>query len=721
MNINKSFFIFFILFLSFHKLYPNQYSISINLPQQLLEENISKHAIFDVKELLFEACNCDINFNNETADIIIELPHIDLSLMAEPNRFSKKADFPFYHLPEHDYKWTLHQNENRIYLQLETISFSGISNGLYGLLQEKLGFAFIHARQTIIPDLSKWPLKTAFTWEAKARFDKRGFHLHTMHPIELAEPLLDHTFPGGLEMIKEYLEWLVRNNQNYFDFNLLESIDLDYWPQYAKEFVIYGQERGIIMGLDVSLHMIQQKAFKLYKNPPSSFRSRRNQIRRNLDKLFTAPWDYINMEFSTTEFSTGNQYRKEQLRLYIIDLLEEEYDAILTGREHVVKKDELISTGSTYTLTDEEKVTDAKRQTLVHTVMFYALEDESAPVYENENLSHMLDLMKKEMQVRETWFYPESAYWITFDNSVPMLLLPYLSGRLRDILLCHKLGVPGHITFSSGWEWGYWWIDWSIARWSWEHTFDEKIQDTHALQYINDVFQNDSIFTFFNKQLDLHESYLLEDELMRYMAAQTVTDEIPPPFNKEFHPRPRWRYKDLYRKSDSLTLDSLKTEGIIPLHEFGDASLIISAQYEKYFADDSIPLIRDLKKELYNAMVITALRAKHRAATLEYLSAKRRSNIDRDRDFDENKYLEVAGEIRSSAQHIVDETELLYRYPVELIARPYKGHTAYPYGYLYIPSKLHFWEREEEQIRRNRWGPLFMNIWDILMIGGLKN
>ena len=45
--------------------------------------------------------------------------------------------------------------------------------------------------------------------------------------------------------------------------------------------------------------------------------------------------------------------------------------------------------------------------------MFYNSFEENAPVYRNRNLRHMLDLLLNEKQKRETWYYPESAYWIT--------------------------------------------------------------------------------------------------------------------------------------------------------------------------------------------------------------------------------------------------------------------------------------------------------------------
>jgi hypothetical protein len=63
--------------------------------------------------------------------------------------------------------------------------------------------------------------------------------------------------------------------------------------------------------------------------------------------------------------------------------------------------------------------------------------------------------------------------------------------------------------------------------------------------------------------------------------------------------------------------------------------------------------------------------------------------------------------------------EKLYRYPVGLIARQRRSLTSYQFGYLYPVSDLIFWQREEEQVRRERFDPFFMNIWDFKRTIGL--
>jgi hypothetical protein len=70
---------------------------------------------------------------------------------------------------------------------------------------------------------------------------------------------------------------------------------------------------------------------------------------------------------------------------------------------------------------------------------------------------------------------------------------------------------------------------------------------------------------------------------------------------------------------------------------------------------------------------------------------------------------------------LVTGQEGIYRYPVQRIARRHGSMTAYPFGYLYTVSNLYFWEREEEQVRRERFDALFMNLWDFRRTLGLES
>lgn len=688
-------------------------SIQLTVNQSLADTSISRLAIEDVTTLLRAACNCPVDTGIRNASVHIVLPEVNAFSASAPTAFSQQAQHPYKHYPEHGFTWSQKTDNNQYVLMLEAKSWQGVSFGLYALLQEKLGFRFYHPRETIIPDLKEWPLKERFEWQGTPLFDKKGFHLHTQHPLELTEQLHDGTLPNALEDVKEYVDWLARNGQNYFEFCLLNSIDKKVWIQHARNITDYVHQRGLIAAVDLSLHMIQQKTFQLYTSPVN----KKKQIEKNLHWLKGANFDVINMEFSTAEFIGGNRSKKEQLRQFILNWLLQNSSTKLMGRQHVVRHENEISTGKkTYAVDSAAIALDKHRGVLSHTVMFYDMTEPRAPVYENDNLRHMFRFLLDEHAVRETWYYPESAYWITFDNSVPMLLLPYLSARLKDIDTCAAYRIPGHITFSSGWEWGYWLIDWSIARWSWQYSTNGINEIRYPTMYAHQVLPKET-HAILDTLLHTQQAYLKDSLLMQWMVAMTVTDELPiKALANQYHPRPQPSYKIIRNKAPQPVLDSIQKIHIPLLQRFGRSSLKQTAQLRDYMhlQNDTNQLLN----ELTDGLEVTGLRALHRVQTLGHIIEIRQSKISK-RKADGSKFLADAADIRHEAQAFVNQREQRYRYPVSLIARKRWDHTAYHFGYLYPVSNLHFWSREEAQARTNNYRALYKNIWHIGRIIGL--
>jgi len=608
-------------------------SISIHAAEKVITQSISNLAIKDVQQLLSKACDCKVSVNKPKANIQINLPEPSLDSFYKIIHQKGSNGVPYFYYPNTAFEWLVIEKENQLHLNLNTQSYEGIAAALYALLQEQLGFRFYHPKEMIAPEWDTFPIKPGWTFAGKERFVKRGFHLHTMHPIELTEALLDPKFPNGLTLVKEYIDWLARNGQNYFEFNLLRTVHLETWIPYARQFTDYAHQKGIIMGLDISLHMIQQKAFMLYKLPPKSFKAKSKQVLHYLNILQKANWDVYNIELSSTEYTKGNDKRREKLLKLILGWAADNQTKIM-GRAHVVKTEKGVLNYSA-----SSDVEDEERGVMIHTVMFYQIDEEKAPVYGNENLRHMLDLMNKEQQHRETWYFPESTYWVTFDNSVPMFLLSYFSARLNDILLMEKKGIIGHLTFSSGWEWGYGLIDWSIARWSWDYG-----QPTSPIDVFNLLFENERIAEGVTELLSLQNEYLKEKELIRYLVAQTVSDEVPKMFSLEFHPTPKWRYKYLFRKAPKTVLDSLRKEVIQPLKQF----------YEK--SDSLLNTLSSIKiknkkvqpalNELIDGLKITALRAKHR---LHCLKSIHQNRIDKLNKSKKTTYLDELNEAKKTS------------------------------------------------------------------------
>lgn len=602
-------------------------------------------------------------------------------------------------------QFTIHSTkENNVSTIVVTSqSEKGLSNGLYYFLQNKLGFQFYHPKETIIPDLSNYVLDT-FTETITPRFDKIGFHIHAMHPLEITEALLNENTPNGATEVKTYIDWLCRNGQNYFEFNLLRSIKLETWIPYMKSIVDYAHERGVICGADMSFHMIQQRAFQLYKKFPKSFRKKETQILNNIAQLMQINWDVWNVEFATTEFTHKDEDKLHEQQKFLFDNLEK-YKVKLTSRKHVVKDENLMS-GEKSKKTKRTDM-DSAYALFVHTVMFYGLQDSSTPVYRNKDFSHLRNLLIESNQYRDTWYFPESAYWITFDNSVPMFLTPYLEARLQDILYCDSIGIDGHLTFSSGWEWNHWLIDWSIARWCWD---DHK--QPHPLQFLEAVIKDAAINEYAEKANRLQQSFIKDKQLIKVLTAQTITDEIGGKLNLEFHPRPEFAYKYILNKATKSELEFLQNKYISELDSF-------IQQYNQLKSAYSLVKSNKQVDELLLSLDVTALRAEHRKNTLSYLIGSRINSINKT-NISVQHFLDTAKSIRERALTLVKQQENNYRYALSSIAAEKKSKTVYDFGYLYTVSDLHFWEREELQAKNNKWKFWYQNIWDVLKIIGVK-
>jgi hypothetical protein len=663
----------------------SQIKISWEISATMMNHSSVRLAVEDAQKLLSSANGCAIVKSNEDPDIIIEAS----------NFFYTDSLFDSYTWEKYDKTW-----------KLVAFSGKGIANGIYGLMQEVLGFKFYHPREMIVPDYSSYKIPEFKKFHGQPSFDNIGFHLHTMHPIELTEDLLDETREGGLERIYEYINWLARNGQNYFEFNVLESINLETWIYHAKNISEYSHQRGIKCGLDLSLHMLQQKAFQLYESPPFKFGNIQKQIDYNVSLLVQTNFDIWNVELSATEFTSGDQTKKKKILDYLTGLLKKN-NIRLMSRNHVVKPDQMVNSGNGKEAGD---ILSEGQGLMVHTVMFYSLTDEKAPVYRNKNLRHMYNILQREKKKRPVWYFPESAYWVTFDSSVPMFLLPYFSARLGDIELCEKENIEGHLTFSSGWEWGYGLIDWSIARWCWNYSFDGKLQKKTSLQYINELVSPE-LQIYISEEEKLQQEYIKDGELIRVMVAQTITDEIPGPFNLEFHPRPVYSYKYIRDKANANQLDTIRDLYLNPLYLYST---------QGFFIDTMITsrMLNPVEKEIFDGIRMTHLRARHKWCTLKYLVTFRKNKISKTKT-DADPYLQEAKLFRLRALEIVKDRESEYRYDLKLLSTKHSDHTCYHFGYLYPVHELHFWEREEMQAKNGNYNFWYKSIWNVGRTVGL--
>ncbi len=310
-------------------------SISIDASQVFLNNSITGITIKDVLGLLKKGFpSASVSLNNPDARV-----HLTVSQSAGVNKYlpaiySENGDYSYRHCSQ-GYEWVSSWKEGRVVLTLNSPSFQGVSFGLYGLLQEKLGFKFYHPKRTIIPFHTQWPLPVNFQWKAFPRFARKGFHIHTLHPIELTEQLHNPDYPHAAEDLREYIDWLARNQQDTVQFYLLRGIDRARWIGHAGGLVSYAHKRGIEAGIEFSLFMIQQHAFqsiKLFRFLPSYKR----QIDSTLSWIFRVNWDFVTVDFSMGEYLPDLGELMPGLKTYLIRQVNERYKTKLMVPTHVI-------------------------------------------------------------------------------------------------------------------------------------------------------------------------------------------------------------------------------------------------------------------------------------------------------------------------------------------------------------------------------------------------
>lgn len=560
---------------------------------------------------------------------------------------------------------------------------------VYALLEEKHGLAFVHPKHTVrATHVPSWQVLAI-----RPRFRYRGFHLHTQHPIELTEALHDPAFPEGEHLVREYIDWLVRNRQNYFEFCLLRTVRLSEWVPYFTQLVSYARARGVEVGLDLSLRMQQQYAFQLMPR----WRAKGRALRMHLTQLRETGVSRLNVDLNAAEF-VGKAWGPwiDSLLMYAQAL-----GLKVMSRQHVVPPD-------AYAVGDFRPSDLPPELTIcVHSVMCYGLKDTLAPVYHCKDFSHLYQTILTEHKRRRVWYYPESAYWVTFDNSVPVWLLSYLRSRLEDIALVEGL-VEGHLTFSSGWDVGYWLFDWSIARWSWRYAYDGREAKPLPSDGLIRLFGGDTLY--WERLVRFQDSVLVGRNVLSYITPTTPIDEISwthlPPFQPRL-PVPPWR---IYRQPK-------RYRSFLQPHLEGMAQALASwlPWEERRLAD---PHLQALHDELKTAWELTKLRVGFRYYWLRALLSQRGSKV-------EARLIDSLEWYVDRAERLVQRLPVRYPHTIErrLCRSGARGckhpHPSYRFGYLYPAVSLHFWRREIGQVRDGRWGVLYRNLWNIPRITGL--
>ncbi|MFN4152417.1 MAG: hypothetical protein ACK4IX_15865, partial [Candidatus Sericytochromatia bacterium] len=227
---------------------------------------------------------------------------------------------------------------------------------------ELTGKRFFYYKQEFTPSVNNAKLPAnnfSMSFKTNNLMKLRGFSPHLYHPIPLSVAFHNPS-DKHFEMIKEYLDWLVKNKQNYVIFPMLEldkqnkylpirddkKPKFKEWINFANKIVNYAHQRGIkisiklafanfvsansfaidpfkAMGQSIDLDKKWKEIKKLEKdNDSKEVKSKLEleynellkkyaeedfkDIKKLVDDFMQISWDEITWHLGTSEFSPTN-------------------------------------------------------------------------------------------------------------------------------------------------------------------------------------------------------------------------------------------------------------------------------------------------------------------------------------------------------------------------------------------------------------------------------
>ena len=579
----------------------------------------------------------------------------------------------------------------------------GVQYGLAHML-ELLGFRFYHPWSTWTPGAP------GLAPEAEAELGVvhrpemrvRGLHLHTLHPIEAYRAVWDPAHPEALQEAERVFDWVVRNRGNYVQWVALDNIIDDEdaaaaWRAHTRRVLDAARRRGLRVGIGLQLfgQSNLQDAFDLIDAEEVDEAALAEMDRR---------WRLLGeeLDFDVYNLSFGEFFGADpELFVSSVDqayqaMLEVSPAAEMTATIHVGGEDRLRVEyqGEELPYYFLVKFADPRIVPLVHTVMYYNLFEDAGGAYHHDDFAEHRDYILERLAGGErVAYFPETAYWVAFDNSVPFYAPIYVRSRWLDLdrlaAAAEELGaapLDEHVLFSSGWEWGYWQNDWAALRASWQRP--ARWQDL-----VHDMFAprpgGAQMAELVAALAELEHAGLVERRLAGYMAGRDFYIDLGDQI-------------DVVSQPDRVTFDDLAAADPAERDAFAEGVLVDLQR----FADDLAALAgraaqlggpRDrFWREVVDGAEVTALRARFVAlayrATLAHLegsaeeAAAARGEMDRT--------LERGRQVvarRHADFHFPDRSCLVGQ---DLNA------TFYQWGYLKQADELCYWERERVEIDR---------------------
>ena len=178
-------------------------------------------------------------------------------------------------------------------------------------------------------------------------------------------------------------------------------------------------------------------------------------------------------------------------------------------------------------------------------------------MYKHPDFHFQREYMFSQLPKRRVRYFPESAYWIAADVDVPAFSPEFIESRWNDIDGLDRndiaaAGLPkleGHITFSSGHEWGYWLTDYLSAKMLWEPAAPlDRFVSHYALAYGSCA---GGVSAELSQVIALQRHYLFEKKLVQYVSGEDATVETGASLGYQIRLNPGKKFGFLVRGTES--------------------------------------------------------------------------------------------------------------------------------------------------------------------------
>jgi hypothetical protein len=559
-------------------------------------------------------------------------------------------------------------------------------------LMHRIGVRYFHPEQTLYPSSPRWPAEPIDARE-KPSFINRSLHIPRERPMELSSPL----WPMTVNMANHQRRWIDWNIKQRY--NRVDGYDVQLVDDYAYQ---RGFGRTSRLGLLTSPD--GDPALDPSDSRPETVQiSEAMQLR--LEPVEDVP-DPVRMEidFAGADLTTADDVLTVQRLTFAAEYARDTYPAVeLYAINHGIHQDPTPNYMVRYF--DLPRFAPAQLGGMVRPLMFYDLERGAAGVYGNTDFRHLRDWALAEQSTRRIVHAPQASWWRTFDIAVPLYLAPVtLEARQHDIdMLAPYLqsdpgeatGVWGHRMYSGGQEWGYWLIDYCVARMTWSTAITQSdCLDDFTAQ----LGDGDEIRAVLAEVTARQVDDLRDPERLRFLVGSDGSTEPRHPMA----PSPA----EVLGWSDQQVED-LANLSLTPLAQ-------MAADYRRWAdrVEATLPMQSAAQgswvREIGDGLRIFALRAEHALEVYTTVLALRAALAAGD-----NAAIDKAREgvgrakiLTEQARALVVAREADYRYNPELTIDgdeegspgAVRNAAGYSYRYLSRTHRVYYWTRVDEQL-----------------------